>query len=553
MKIFKDQFKWWRLIVLLALLVLIKPYFQPGVPFTHDGENHLARFANYKVAVREGQLPPRLAPNLMNHYGYPVFNYNYPLLNLLSLPFSAIDIHYELAFKLLMTAGLALGAWGVYRWLAVGGFSKASRLFSVGVYWLAPFTVNLIYVRGNIGELWALALFPWLLWFTQKLKRGGSVRWLWSVSLITAFLLSHNISVLFGGGLWFLYTLFQFGRQTKLWRRWLLPVLLSILLSLWFWLPALAEKQFVVVDDTDLSSQFSRHFTQPLQLITAPLQFGYSYDVPIDTISLAVGLAGFVSLGLVTVWLLKRKPRSIAKEFRWLWLLVFTLWGLLFLQTGYSEPIWKLLPLVQFIQFPWRLTLFFIVLVLPLTATAFAMSKGVRLILWLCLLVQLIAVWRLQPLAQLHKTAEEYDLFPQSTSTLNENLTKGFTYLLIGDWQPAPSALEGAMTTTVLAWTGSSRNYRLTVSEAVLVVEPTMFFPGWETTVNGEKITYADMKDTQGRIGYRLPVGEYEIVTRFTQRTWPRLMGNTLSLLGFGIWIYIIWQEKQRFSGKFAQ
>lgn len=57
----------------IAFLLLFKPYLHTGFPYTHDGENHLARFANYKLALKEGQFPPRWAPNLMNHSGYPVF------------------------------------------------------------------------------------------------------------------------------------------------------------------------------------------------------------------------------------------------------------------------------------------------------------------------------------------------------------------------------------------------------------------------------------------------------------------------------------------------
>ncbi len=44
-------------IIIILTLIIIKPYFHAGFPYTHDGENHLARFANYKVAVREGQIP----------------------------------------------------------------------------------------------------------------------------------------------------------------------------------------------------------------------------------------------------------------------------------------------------------------------------------------------------------------------------------------------------------------------------------------------------------------------------------------------------------------
>ena len=104
-------------IIIILTLIVIKPYFHAGFPYTHDGENHLARFANYKIAVKEGQIPPRFAPSLMNHYGYPVFNYNYPLANILSLPFSFLKINYEITFKILATTFVFIGLLGVYSWL----------------------------------------------------------------------------------------------------------------------------------------------------------------------------------------------------------------------------------------------------------------------------------------------------------------------------------------------------------------------------------------------------------------------------------------------------
>ena len=319
-----------------------------------------------------------------------------------------------------------------------------------------------------------------------------------------------------------------------------------MLLSLWFWLPAVAEKGFIVVDDANLSSQFATHFVQPLQLLASPLRFGYSFETAVDTISFSVGAIGFASLVLMTVWLLRlrKTDRRHLDRYR-LWFFVIVCWGLLFLQTDFSYQVWRFLPLVAFIQFPWRLTLFFVVLVLPLVATLFTHLKKVRWLLWALFFGQLMVLWRLQPIAFLHQTPEQYDLFPQSTSTLNENLPKGFTYLLIGDWQPAPSALVGEFTANVADWTGSRRYYHLNVTQDALVVEPTMYFPGWETTINGELIEYVDVSEAEGRLGYRLPAGEYEVETRFTQNTWPRMVGNSLSVLAVAIWGWLVWREKQ--------
>ena len=118
----------WATLILLVLIGLAvwMPLFKSGMPYTHDGENHLARFANYYIALKEGQFPPRLAPNLMNRYGYPVFNYNYPLANILSVPLTVVKVNLEDTFKILTLLALGLGAIGTWFWLGSQNFSKNS-------------------------------------------------------------------------------------------------------------------------------------------------------------------------------------------------------------------------------------------------------------------------------------------------------------------------------------------------------------------------------------------------------------------------------------------
>ena len=292
----------------VSLLVLLAPLLKPGVPYNHDIENHLARFANYKLAIKQGQIPPRLAPNLVNHYGYPVFNYNYPLANILSLPFSAVNIHYQLTYKILVAASFILGVVGLMKWLQLLGIkSKHSQSLAAAGYLLTPFVVNLIYVRGNIGETIAINLIIWLGVLIEQAKAGllkENNIWskVWPVLLMTSFLLSHNISVMFGLGLIVVYGLLR-GLSQKKWLQLGKIFVIAIGLSLWFWLPALAEKQYIVLDNVNLSSAFARHFPTLGQLLTSPLSFGFSYASPVDTMSFAVGkpaLSAFaVALALV--------------------------------------------------------------------------------------------------------------------------------------------------------------------------------------------------------------------------------------------------------------
>lgn len=526
----------------LPFFALIKPYFHAGVPYTHDGENHLARFANYKVAIKEGQFPPRFAPNLNNHYGYPVFNYNYPLVNILSIPMSVLGISYEIIFKLLMTTGLAIGAWGIYAWLGSLKFEKKCiRFLSMASFFLAPYTVNLVYVRGSIGEVWALALFPWLLWLSHRIKDKKKLSWLVSTSILTAFLLSHNISVLFGGIIWGIYTFIIFQKEKSAWKLLLRRGLISLGMSLWFWLPAMVEKSQVILDNSGLSSQFSKHFVGVSQLINSPLQFGYSYTTPVDTISMAVGLSGFIALVLGTIMILKKKVTILKPKIAWM-LIIFS-WVMFIFQTEITGNIWRIIPLVQFIQFPWRLSLYFTILVLPILAMVISYHAYFRKIILVVLIMQLLAVIRFSPADYFHRNTIDYDLFTQSTSTANENLPKTFTYKNIADWAPEPSVLEGKAIVVVNHWTGSNRAYLVSVTEQALLVEPTMYFLGWETLANNSAVEYANMEETTGRIGYWLEPGEYKITSRFTQKTWSRLLGNTLSVISTAIASWFIVHE----------
>jgi hypothetical protein len=536
-------------LVAIPFLVLIWPYLQTGVPYTHDGENHLARFANYKVAVREGQIPPRFAPNLMNHYGYPVFNYNYPLANLLSLPLSILGVSYELTFKLLMVIGLGLAVAGALAWLKLLELPFKTSWLGAGTLLTAPYTASLVYVRGNVGEVWAMGMFVWALWFTKSLELKKPVSWLVSVSIILGFLLAHNIAAFFGGLLWLVYCWRSFKRNKKLWLAWFKPTLLAGLLSLWFWLPAIMEKNLVVLDGASLSLGATNHLIQPQQLFASPLQFGFSYLTAVDTLSFSLGLVPLFSLVASSLWLIKfgRRQKKLARQVAFLSL---SGWLLLFLQTPLAYSIWKTVPLAGFIQFPWRLTLFWLIFTLPLVAFSWQLGRGFKLMIGFFLLLQILTVWRLEPADRLHKTNLDYDLFSQSTSTLNENLPRDFTFSEIADWSPEPRILSGQADYDVEHWTGSSRRYKLVVSETALVAEPTMSFAGWQTTANGQLVEYTNNDTIQGRLAYQLSPGEYQITTRFTQRTWPRLVGNSLSGLALIVWGILIWQEKRKIFGK---
>lgn len=525
------------LIILGLTLIVGRPYLQAEFPYTHDGQNHLARFANYKIALKEGQVPPRYAPNLMNHYGYPVFNYNYPLANILSLPFSFFKINYEVTFKIQVLVSLFLGFWGVLRWLKVKTFSWSSRLIAVLVLATNPYLINTLYYRGNIGELLALGLLPWLLLMIERLT-SQRLSW-WMVVVMTAFLLAHNLAAIFGLPMILLYALLTWGRAPAPWLNFGQGLLWALGLSLWFWLPAIAEKQWVILGTGRLTNDAALHFSTVVQLFFGSFGFGFSYQGMVDSLNFWLGAAQLVVLVVSTVWLIKNAivARRLSPELKFVGGVTLLCWSLVLFQVSVTKPMWQLASIIQYLQFPWRLSLFFATMILPLSAWVWTHGpRWVKGLLLVTLCGQLLVLTRLQPVDYTHKTIVDYDAYSESTSTANENLPLTFTYLNLGDWQPGPTILTGQGQLAVQAWSGSDRSYRLELTQPSTVVEPTMNFAGWRTYLTTEagetrRAEYVNDETIQGRLAYRVEPGIYQVRTRFTQWTWPRIIGNTVFIM----------------------
>jgi hypothetical protein len=549
---------------LVLLIIPLKSYLHAGVPYTHDGENHLARFANYKLAIKEGQIPPRFAPNLMNRYGYPVFNYNYPLPSILSLPFSWLKLPYTLTFKLIVFLSLILAVTAIIGVTRHYRLTPAASLVASSIIILNPYLMSAILFRGSIGEVLSLSFFLGVWWLILKLKESASPWFLVAGGIGWAgFLLAHNVGTLMGAPLLIGIAALELKQNLPAWKRLMATVGIGSGLSLWFWLPALAEKSWVVLDKAGLSIGAIQHAPLFSQLLFAPTQFGFSYPGKIDSLGFSIGLMQVIVLFAASLVWWKYRTQFDKTARSWTLVLLSFVWILCLLQLPMSAWFWQSLPVIKFIQFPWRLTLFLIPILAMVVASVWKLFPR-----WLKLMVMSLGViqagyfWQLRPVDYRYLTNTDYDAFSQSTTTANENLPVGFTYLEIGDWQPTAKLLEGEGLVTVTYWKGSDRVYQLDITKPSIIVEPTMVFPGWQTWVEKEgevlsrnRVQYVDSSTVAGRLAYRLTPGKYQVRTQFTQMTVARLIGNTvfwLTAAGSLGWVILsrfkIFQPKQKNS-----
>lgn len=524
------------LITLLASLMvcLFHTYFSYRFPYTNDGENHLARFANYKIALKEGQFPPRFAPNLINHYGYPVFNYNYPLANILSLPFSILKINPEISFKTISIVSYLFGLIGIYKLAVFHKKSFTSQVVGILLFGLHPYLANLILFRGSIGELLAITILPWVVFMIDQKQIHSKVS-LPSIMCWSFLLLSHNVTVLIAIPWLALYI------ALKYWRSWdkigwlFIEFLFAFGLTAWFWIPAVGEMNEVILRDVNIARELLQHFSTTSQLFAGALGFGFSYSGPIDSLGFQIGFPHLLILIVNLIILLVVISYKKKSEFDLLFLTASAI-GCIFFQLEISKAFWNIVPFFQIIQFPWRLSILLVLLVplIWLRSEAY-FSYPLKKVLIVSLISYAFMLSKLKPVDFFHREIIDYDFFSQSTSTQNENTTKGFTYAEIGNWEPKPM-IQGEGIAQILKWNGSRRSYTLDLKTSSIVIEPTMNFLGWQTVVRDEqghsqKVKYMNDEMIKGRIAYSLSPGKYQVFSRFTQFTKARLIGNSLSIL----------------------
>lgn len=553
---------WLKVSVLVILffsvaLWMSRTYLIDGFPYTHDGENHLARFVNYASAIREGQIPPRFAPYIQSGFGFPVFHYNYPLANILTTPLIWFGLHPGKAFAMVTVFSAFLGVlsfYGVLRFF----FSQKASMFGVGWYIFGAYWASAVVFRGSIGEILMYGLVPFWIWvWLQFFKNAKRIRWGVTAVFVTASVfLAHNVLALLIipiVGLWSLSLAYE---RQKI-RAWFFIWLSGVGLVSWFWFPAVLELSLVVLQQDSLATSAIDHLLSWDQIWFSPLRFGFSRITLLDTLGFGFGWGSFV----VTMFAFSRFVCQgfltvvEGKQVRFTHALHTTLLlggmglGALFLSSNSSSFIWELFPALSIIQFPWRFHFLFALLLPLLTAFVWESFKSGKWFLFFLLCVQIGWVSSLKPVDVRHTGAEYYLTFPHSTTTRNENRPVTLTKTELSDWAPTPQIATGEAVVSVQKWLGNTRSYEITAQSDILVVEPTIYFPGWRTLVDGEKVEYVLSDDfSKGLLAYELPKKPdqpYQIQTAFVERTPIRFMSEVATLFTvISMAIFIWWKRR---------
>jgi hypothetical protein len=512
---------------------------------THDGEGHIARITNYASALKQGQFPPRFAPSFWNGFGYPVFNFHYPLLNMIGAPFVVVGSNPQLVFKIIILVAW-MSLWlGIYFYILQLTKQKIAALLSMLVCMLGPYFYTLIYIRGAYGELLACAACIWLLCIVEWRRENESKLLISSIGvtlLSAAVLLAHNIYAVLLFPLSLLYALVRKRNASSVWSV-ACECMLGFGISAFFWIPTLAEKKYIVLDDL-LDTQYLEHFSTLLQLFNSNVTNGISILGPNDSLSLGIGFVGLSVLIAAIVYLLLESLGRYKRTSNYLGILSLLVFAVLciFVQLPVSQVVWKYILVLPYFQFPWRflgpLTITLAILGGLLWKTKY---KPVQLILGLGIIAHAVYVphWYWPQFANF---ATAYYLNYPLTSTVSDELrpkTFSMEPWIVSSNKPE---IHGAGQVSNLKWRGTYRTYTVSAQEAVTVVEPTMYFPGWKVWANttsvaliGDTTGTEAVKTYKGQVAFTLPAGNWEVHSKMTQQTPARIVGNSLSILSMGI------------------
>lgn len=544
----KNSYFFLGLILTLTLLwpLVYAPY------FTHHDDVQVIRLFEMNKCIQDGQIPCRWVPDLGGLYGYPIFNYYGPL------PYYVGEIFYGITNKLIDSAKamFAIAFVGSYIFMFLCSrkiWGEKGALISSVFYSFAPYHSVDFYVRGAMGELWAIMFFPAIVWSVFRLREKPNL----GNSLLLGFffallIVSHNLSAMIFSPflICLIFLLYILEREKRILIFAFTGLFSGVALAAFYWIPAFFEKSLVHLETT-IEGYFSytEHF-KGLRKLFLDYSWGYGSSIrevpggPKDGLSYQIGpvhLLGWI-LSLIAAKLLwvRSKEKSLLIIFLSLSILVCV-----FMIHPRSEFVWRMIQPLWYLQFPWRF-LELIIFFVSLLAGSFT-SINVRKVhanIILAALIILVSIFNFQ-FFKPQKFIYENDKQVLSGDSWDRQIKRSiFDYLPIYAEQP-PAELATFRYKTLTGLTNVSEfkegsdwfEFKAKTTTHTIIRMSQYYFPNWTILVDGKQIII-DYENSLGLMTFILGVGDH-IVQGKLQNTTLRSVANLVTLLSIIVFIVL--------------
>ena len=542
------------LLLALASFAAALPFLVGMYVFTAEFHSVPLRAFELNSCLKDGVLFPRWSPDLYGGKGAPLFNFYAPFAYylvqipvLLGIGGFATAVH--LVYALSMIASL-FGAFLLARKFSSGKGALVAAVF----YAFFTYHFTDVFLRGAFSESVAYAILPFAAFFLLEALDG---RRLAAAAVALALLvLAHSPLSLLFAVVFIPYVCAKAVLEGKK-KVFVVSVLLGLGLSAVFWVPALAERDYVSLERTDLSQikyeqGFDGNFMSLDGFATLPEGAKNLFQVALVDSNFTDGFIprnNFVEsgvrqldhhvgllysllilAGLVYAFFFSRKKMLLEAVFVVL---------VLFFLTSFSAFLW--FSFLRQVQFPWRLLPLLALFAVPLVA-GLAEKLGKRAAAVLCLLLVVFSFSLAIPIEYFRSPLSFYD--SQITSETVSSLNNDLSYF--GEYAPSGAKWDAVLQEPFVEHGLGSANqscYEMTASvdatEKSWVVLNLFRYPNWVLEVDGRQVPLT--QNELGMIMFQVDAGKHNVSVHFEETpvekaAWAASIISLLLILALAIW-----------------
>ncbi|HEY4500642.1 MAG TPA: hypothetical protein VJH25_02495, partial [Candidatus Paceibacterota bacterium] len=428
-----------------------------------------------------------------------MLNFNWSLPYWMAEPFLFAGWSTTDAQKIVVASAIPFSYLSMFAFLSIWlGFWPA--ITGAAVYIWATFRIYLLYTSGASGMEIGFIFWP-LLFLSVFLieKRKFGIAFLVSSLATACTMLSHQIMFLMIQPLFWSFV-FIWNRKNKklgILPRTVFSYSVGLLMSAYFWLPAIVEKQYIWIGET--AHRYLVEFLSPVILF---LQINV-FMLPGENIwkyIYGTGWMLFFVVGLSIVGILThistRKTSVFQKDLHVLRMLFIGFFLLsLFFITPYSAPLWKIIPLLPQFIYPVRFQALALFCGSILAAMLIRQMKYAPL--WTIMFISLTIVLNIRMIPANPRRInwdDSYYNYGESTSDMygeflpkTANAQHFFITPEMYDRHEIGRIVSGIGSVTNSAKHSASASFTVQAKTDVSIVINQLYFPGWEIRANGKK------------------------------------------------------------------
>lgn len=500
---------YWRKVNIIAFVILILltipaifALLKSGFFVTDDGTWMIVRFTAFFETLKDGQIPARFLERINFGYGYPVSNFLYPGFLYLASVIHILGLGFVSSIKTVMVISLVGSSVFTYLWLRKL-FDPYSSFVGALIYLYLPYHLYDVYTRGSVGEVLCLMFVPFIFW--QIERKSLSLTSLGIFGLV----ISHNSLALL-----FVTPIVLYSLVRKSFIIIVLSGILGGLMSSFFIIPAIFELPLTKFSTTEISN---------------PLKYFADFSL-VGTSSIVI-----IVMSLVFLFIFFGKKLRLA-PYIWLFVLFFTVSIFsIFGSTNMSSFVWENLP-SSFIQFPFRLLSVLLLCVSFLGGYIIYLIENKGKIKWAGMVLILILI----------SYSAYFYIFPKQTTNYPDDYyaTNVDTTTVKGEFMPkwvkeSPTTnvtqkievIKGNAKVSDIFQKSNYIQFNLKDSKDSIVRVNTIYYPGWEAFMNGDRLSI-NYKNDKGVMDIPISRPGGTVTLTFGETTLS-FLSDLLSVLAF--------------------